>query len=143
QAWSPRMTAVKASISPPPSPLDQISSSSGGSPTAARPPSIRARQPTHGEFDAAVAEVAPALALGHVGRLREAAEPFARRVPGSLPLQHEGLAPPGGAGVVARAAGLRLVAPLRQALGHIRRSPPCPCHRDPLQRASASRIGRC
>src|SRR4051794_24489452 len=63
---------------------------------------VRARQPTHGEFDRAVRQLPPVLDRGHIGFLRIALEKIARPAARRFARQREGLAQKA---VVAAAAG--------------------------------------
>src|SRR5205807_10228211 len=60
--------------------------------TSVRQRSIRRGQPPHGEFDPPVGQFAPALDLGHIGGLGEAAEHVARLLACLLAWQRKGLA---------------------------------------------------
>ena len=60
--------------------------------------SIRGRQPAHDELDLVSGEFSPGFDLGHVGRLGETLEPFARLCPRFVARQAKSLPPPGGVG---------------------------------------------
>src|SRR5687768_4996531 len=55
--------------------------------------SICARQPPHGELDAIARQHAPGFDLGHVRRLRESTEHFARLLTRGLARERKSLAP--------------------------------------------------
>src|SRR6185312_1920863 len=79
-------------------------------------PSVGAAQPTHGEFDVAAGQFAPAFDPAHIGCLGIAGEEIARRDPRLVARQPKGLAQ---ITVIRRTAGRHAVCQIARAKGHV------------------------